>query len=163
MDIISRHSLGVEQVWFGNLAIASLLFADDVVLLVSSDHELWHSLQRFAADCKAAGMRVKSEAMVLCRKPVDCSLQVGTECLLQAKEFKYIGVLFTSEGKMVDRCGCSSKTGAAPDRLGGAGEGAEPKGKALNLLVGLRYNPHICSQTLGRDRKNKVVNTSIRN
>jgi len=42
----------------------------------------------------------KSEAMVLCLKPVDCSLQVGTECLPQAKEFKYLGGLFTSEGKM---------------------------------------------------------------
>jgi len=50
--------------------------------------------------------------MVLCRKPADCSLQVGTECLPQAKEFKYLGVLFTSEGKMereIDR-----RIGAAP-------------------------------------------------
>jgi len=43
-------------------------------------------------------------------------------CLPQAKEFKYLGVLFLSEGKMegdgkADRCGCSSKTGTAPDRL----------------------------------------------
>jgi len=31
---------------------------------------------------------------------VDCSLQVGTEFLPQAEEFKYLGILFTSEGKM---------------------------------------------------------------
>jgi len=57
----------------------------------------------FAAESEAAGMRVstsESEAVVLCRKPVDCSLQVGTECLPQAREFKCLGVLFTSEGKM---------------------------------------------------------------
>jgi len=50
----------------------------------------------------------------------DCSLQVGTECLPQAKELKYLRVLFTSEGKMereINRY-CSSKTGAAPERLG---------------------------------------------
>ena len=41
-----------------------------------------------------------SEAMVLCRKMVECSLRVGSELLPQAKEFKYLGVLFTSEGKM---------------------------------------------------------------
>jgi len=102
-DRISRRSLGVEQVRFGGLGIASLLFADDVVLLASSDHDLRHSLGCFAAECEAASMRVntsKSEAMVLCRKPVDCSLRVGMECLTQAKEFKYLGVLFTSEGKM---------------------------------------------------------------
>jgi len=59
----------------------------------------WH----VAAECEAAGVRLgtsESEAMVLCRKLVDCSLHVGTECLPQAKEFKYLGVLFTSEGKM---------------------------------------------------------------
>jgi len=81
MDRISRRSLGVEQVRFTGLGIASLLFADDVILLSSSDRDLRHSLGRFAAKCEAAGMRVstsKSEAMVLCRKPVDCFLQVGT-------------------------------------------------------------------------------------
>ena len=36
----------------------------------------------------------------LMHKPVDCPLQVGEELLPQAKEFKYLGVLFTSEGKM---------------------------------------------------------------
>jgi len=74
---------------FGDLRIASLLFADDVVLLASSDRDLRHSRGVFAAECDAVGMRVstsQSEAMVLCWKPVECSLQVGTECLPQAKE-----------------------------------------------------------------------------
>jgi len=31
---------------------------------------------------------------------LECSLRVGNELLPQAKEFKYLGVLFTSEGKM---------------------------------------------------------------
>uniref|UniRef100_A0A8C2ZPF1 Reverse transcriptase domain-containing protein n=1 Tax=Cyclopterus lumpus TaxID=8103 RepID=A0A8C2ZPF1_CYCLU len=109
MDRISRRSQGAERIRFGSLGIASLLFADDVVLFASSDRDLQHSLGRFAAECEAAGMRVstsKSEAMVLCRKLADCSLQVGANCLPQAKEFKYLGVLFTSEGKVereVDR------------------------------------------------------------
>ena len=41
-----------------------------------------------------------SEVMVLCWKPVDCSLQVGVELLPQVKELKYLLVLVTSEGKM---------------------------------------------------------------
>ena len=41
----------------------------------------------------------KSEAMVLSRKPMDCAVQVGNEALLQVKEFKYLGVLFTNERK----------------------------------------------------------------
>ena len=48
----------------------------------------------------------KSEAMVLSWKRVDCPLQVGEESLPQMEEFKYLRVLFMSEGKMeweVDR------------------------------------------------------------
>ncbi|KAK3547052.1 hypothetical protein QTP86_009569 [Hemibagrus guttatus] len=38
--------------------------------------------------------------MVLDRKKVACTLQGGGEVLPQVEEFKYIGVLFTSEGRM---------------------------------------------------------------
>jgi len=61
-----------------------------------------YALGRFAAECEAVCMRVstsKSEAMTLCWK-TECALRVGSELLPQAKEFKYLGVLFTSEGKM---------------------------------------------------------------
>ncbi|TWW59155.1 hypothetical protein D4764_06G0006850 [Takifugu flavidus] len=83
--------------------IGSLLFADDVVLLASSARDLQLSLDRFAAACEAAGMKIstsKSEAMVLNRKKVECLLRVKEEILPQVEEFKYLGVLFTSEGRM---------------------------------------------------------------
>ena len=103
MDRISRRSHGPESVRFGSHRIASLLFADDVVLLASSNLDLQCALGRFAAECKAAGMKIStstSEAMVLDRKKVDCSLWVGGESLPQVEEFKYLGILFTSEGKL---------------------------------------------------------------
>ncbi|TWW53911.1 R2DM Retrovirus-related Pol polyprotein from type II retrotransposable element [Takifugu flavidus] len=103
MDRISRCSHGVEGIRFGDLRIASLLFADDVVLLASSARDLQLSLDRFAAACEAAGMRIstsKSEAMVLNQKKVECLLRVKEEILPQVEEFKYLGVLFTSEGRM---------------------------------------------------------------
>ncbi|KAI3362712.1 hypothetical protein L3Q82_001640 [Scortum barcoo] len=77
---ISRRSQGPEGVRFGNHRISSLLFADDVVLMASSGQDLQHVLERFAAECEAAGMRIstsKSEAMVLDRKRVACPLQGG--------------------------------------------------------------------------------------
>ncbi|KAK0149506.1 X-ray repair cross-complementing protein 5 [Merluccius polli] len=58
---------------------------------------------QFAAECEAVGMRIstsKSESMVLNRKRVECTLRVGDEILPQVEEFKYLGVLFTSEGRM---------------------------------------------------------------
>ncbi|KAI3357197.1 hypothetical protein L3Q82_015654 [Scortum barcoo] len=101
-----QRSQGPEGVRFGNHRISSLLFADDVVLMASSGQDLQHVLERFAAECEAAGMRIstsKSEAMVLDRKRVACPLQVGGEVLPQVEEFKYLGVLFTSEGKIGER------------------------------------------------------------
>ncbi|KAI3359348.1 hypothetical protein L3Q82_002626 [Scortum barcoo] len=143
---ISRRSQGPEGVRFGNHRISSLLFADDVVLLASSSQDLQHVLERFAAECEAAGMRIstsKSEAMVLDRKRVVCPLRVSGEVLPQVEEFKYLGVLFTSEGKMereIDRrigaASMSYAVGNVPDRRGE--EGAESKGEALDLPVNLR-------------------------
>ncbi|TWW80933.1 hypothetical protein D4764_01G0007480 [Takifugu flavidus] len=76
---------------------------NDVVLLASSARDLQLSLDRFAAACEAAGMKIstsKSEAMFLDRKKVECLLRVKEEILPQVEEFKYLGVLFTSEGRM---------------------------------------------------------------
>ena len=42
----------------------------------------------------------KSKSMVLNRKRVKCTRRVGDEILPQVEEFKYLGVLFTSEGRM---------------------------------------------------------------
>ncbi|KAK0147800.1 putative uncharacterized transposon-derived protein F52C9.6 [Merluccius polli] len=67
------------------------------------NRDLQLSLDRFAAECEAVGMRIstsKSESMVLNRKRVECTLRVGDEILPQVEEFKYLGVLFTSEGRM---------------------------------------------------------------
>ena len=53
----------------------SLIYVDDAVLLASLNPDLLHALERFAVECEAVGMRVstsKSEATVLCRKPLDC-------------------------------------------------------------------------------------------
>ena len=74
-----------------------------MVLFASSNEDLQLSLGRFACECEAVGMKIstsKSEAMVLNRKRVECSLRVGEEVLPQVEGFKYLGVLFTSEGRM---------------------------------------------------------------
>ncbi|KAL3041038.1 hypothetical protein OYC64_011923 [Pagothenia borchgrevinki] len=90
----------------------------------------------------------KSEAMVLSRKPMDCPLQVGTESLPQVKEFKYLGVLFSSEGtmecEMGRRIGAGSGTAVAlPHRCDE--KRAEPEGKALCLPGHFRPYPHLWS------------------
>ncbi|KAI3369528.1 hypothetical protein L3Q82_007738 [Scortum barcoo] len=149
---LKRGFLGVARgrkgVRFGNHRISSLLFADDVVLMASSGQDLQHVLERFAAECEAAGMRIstsKSEAMVLDRKRVACPLRVGGEVLPQVEEFKYLGVLFTSEGKMereIDRrIGAASAVMRSVYRTVRGEEGAESKGEALDLPVNLCFPP----------------------
>jgi len=56
----------------------------DVVLFALPGCDLQLSLEQFAAEWEAAGMRIstsKSETMVLSWKRVECSLRVGNEIL----------------------------------------------------------------------------------
>ena len=148
MDRISRRSCGGEGLQFGGLRISSLLFADDVVLMASSACDLQHSLDRMAAECEAAGMRIstsKSEAMTLSRKPMDCLLRVGNESLAQVKEFKYLRVLFASEGTMEREMEWSIGVALHSLYRTAHEKSAEPQGKAHNLLVVLCSYPHLWS------------------
>ncbi|KAI3361707.1 hypothetical protein L3Q82_002065 [Scortum barcoo] len=89
--------------------------------------------------------------MVLDRKRVVCPLRVSGEVLPQVEEFKYLGVLFTSEGKMereIDRrIGAASavmrsvyRTVVVKKELS-----RKSKGEALDLPVNLRSHPHLWS------------------
>ncbi|KAI3375230.1 hypothetical protein L3Q82_021733, partial [Scortum barcoo] len=132
---ISRRSQGPEGVRFGNHRISSLLFADDVVLMASSGQDLQHVLERFAAECEAAGMRISTSKLrghgSRPEKGWRALSRVGGEVLPQVEEFKYLGVLFTSEGKMereIDRrIGAASAVmrSGVPDRSGKEGAEAE--------------------------------------
>lgn len=61
---ILRCSLGGEGMQFGELGISSLLFADDVVLMGSSVHDLQHSLDRFAIEYEVTGMTPGGELVL---------------------------------------------------------------------------------------------------
>ena len=99
--IFFRVFLGTAMELFSDFRFGSLLFADDVALLGPSVRGL--QLDRFTAQCEMAGMKIstsKSEAMVLGQKKVKCLLWVVEDLLPHVEEFKYLGDLFTSEGKM---------------------------------------------------------------
>lgn len=65
-------------------------------------------------------------------KKVVCPLRISGEILPQVEKFKYLGVLFTSEGKVECeiRCGVCSDAVASPICRGE--EGAKLKGKSLD-------------------------------
>ena len=102
MDWIDRHSRGAECVTIGDCSVDRLLFADDLVLLSSSKDDLQRALDRFAAMCEVAGMRIsvaKTEALLLSRQPAQCILHVSGVPLKQVEKFKYLGVAFASDGR----------------------------------------------------------------
>ena len=85
-----------------NCKISPLLFADDLVLLSSSESGLQRALNSFADACNTAGMKIsaaKTEVLHLSRNPDQCVLQVNGATLKQVEKFKYLGVTFMSDGR----------------------------------------------------------------
>jgi len=59
-------------------------------------------LNDFAAACDNAGMKIstsKTEVLHLSINPDQCSLQVSGVSLKQVEKFKYLGIVFTSDGR----------------------------------------------------------------
>ena len=88
MNGIDKCSQADECASIGNCKISPLLFADDLVLLSSTESGLQRALNSFADACNTAGMKIstaKIEVLHLSRK--------------QVEEFKYLGVTFMSDGR----------------------------------------------------------------
>ena len=93
MDKVSRND---ECVTIERCKINRLLFADNLVLLASSESGRQHALNGFAAACDIVRMKIRTsitEILHLSRNLVQCSLQVDSVSL---KKFKYLALAFTS-------------------------------------------------------------------
>ena len=102
MNWIDKCSQADECATIGNCKISRLLFADDLVLLSSTESGLQRALNSFADACNTAGMKIctaKTEVLHLSRNPDQCVLQVNGATLKQVERFKYLGVAFTSDGR----------------------------------------------------------------
>ena len=102
MDKIDNNSSSSSGVTFGECNIRRLLFADDLALLSSNKSDLQCALDRFSEAYLDARMKIstaKTEIMCLSRHPVQCSFQTNGVTLQQTKKFKYLGVIFSSDGR----------------------------------------------------------------
>jgi len=61
MNWIDSHSRVDESVTVGNCRINRLLFADDLILLASSQQSIQHALDRFCAACDRARMKISTK------------------------------------------------------------------------------------------------------
>ena len=99
---IDKCSQADECASIGNCKISPLLFADDLVLLSSTESGLHRALNSFADACNTAGMKIstaKIEVLHLSRNPDQCVLQVNGATLKQVEKFKCLGVAFMSDGR----------------------------------------------------------------
>lgn len=80
---------------FGSLRISYLPFANDVILLASSNDGLQLTVRWLRSETKLANTS-KSEDMVFWQKKAACPLHVGNELLPKVK-FKYREALFKNE------------------------------------------------------------------
>ena len=102
MDRIVKKSESCGAVKIGKCTVQCLLFADDLVLLDSTQNSLQQALDRFSDACSVAGMKIsatKTATMCLSRQPKQCFLQIDGVPLKQSEKFKYLGVSFTSDGR----------------------------------------------------------------
>jgi len=71
----------------------------------SSQQGLQLTFDRFSDACDQAGTKFstkKIEVLRLARRPRLCFLQVSGNTLQQVEKFKYLGVIFTSDGRQID-------------------------------------------------------------
>ena len=79
MDRIVKKSESCGGVKIGDCTVQRLLFADDLVLLDSTQNGIQQALDRFSDACSVAGIKIsttKRETMRLSRQPKQCSFQI---------------------------------------------------------------------------------------
>ena len=103
-DRIVKKSESCCGVKIGDCTVRRLLFANDLVLLDSTQNGVQQALDWFSDACSVPGMKISkpttiTETMCLSRLPKQCSFQIDGVPLKQSEEFKNLGVSFTSDGR----------------------------------------------------------------
>ena len=116
MNWIDKCSQADECAMIGNCKISRLLFADDLVLLSSTQSGLQHALNSFADACDTAGMKIntaKTKILHLSRNPDQYVLKVNGATQKLVEKFKYLGVTFTNDGRQDEELDAGTRIGKA--------------------------------------------------
>ena len=97
MNWIDKCSQADECALIGNCKISGLLFADDLVLLPSTESGLQRVLNSFADACNIS--TAKTEVLHLSSNPGQYMMQENGATLKQVEKFTYLGVAFTCDGR----------------------------------------------------------------
>ena len=98
MNWIDQCCQADECATIGDCKFSRLLFADDLVLLSSTESGLQRALNGFADARDTVGMKIsatKTEVLHRIRSPYQCMLQVNGATLTLVEKFKYLGIVLT--------------------------------------------------------------------
>jgi len=104
MDKIVKQANLQGNVEIGEVIMKILAYADDLTLLADNADDLQRGIECLNVACEEYGMKIsvgKTKVMHVgkARKEVVCSL--NGEQLEQVSEFKYLGTIFSEDGKLV--------------------------------------------------------------
>ena len=171
MNWIDKCRQADECASIGNCKISPLLFADDLVLLSSTESGLQRALNSFAYACNTAWMKIgtaKIEVLHLSRNSDQCVLQVNGATLKQVEKFKYLGVTFMSDGRQDEELDTQiSNASAVMQALPFSfviKQELSKKGKTLNFQNSFcPFSSHLWSWILCNDRKSAITSASVQN
>ena len=81
------------------------LFADDQAMINSDKTKLQEHTEHLNESCQAYDMKIsvnKTEVMSVSRRPTKLDVTINQTQLKQVREFKYLGSVFTEDGR-IDR------------------------------------------------------------
>ena len=95
-EITKRANPNIEN-------INELLFADDQGLINEDEDELQRHANSLNTECQNHNMKIsisKTEAMHISKTSKDIKIKINNEEIKQTNEFKYLGCMFTEDGKL---------------------------------------------------------------
>ena len=84
-------------------ALNELMFADDQAMINADEEQLQEHQDQLDTSCKNYDMKIsasKTEVMTVSRRPEKLGISINGIQLKQAAEFKYLGSIFTENGKL---------------------------------------------------------------
>ena len=103
IDRITQESMTDNNVDNNNNLINELLFADDQSIIYDNEHKLQQHINALQATCEKYNMKIntsKTEVMTISRTTGQLNIHVNNVKIQQTPEFKYLGSIFTEDGKM---------------------------------------------------------------
>ena len=81
-------------------ALNELMFVDDQAMMNNDKTQLQEHTDQLNESCETYSMKSRTEVMTVCKRPDKLDININGTQLKQTNEFKYLGSMFTENGKL---------------------------------------------------------------